>query len=284
MFGTARKLTARLNPRRFTPTDAIFPDIDATALAKDLKLVARGRSRGAEEQPANGLATLDPVESEIVEKVGEHRRRGLNAHDEHMRVYRARLAEALDAKARIETEAQTARTDFDTSARSWDDHVAHQRAMLEDRAVEYGAFRRDHGLKERTARNPGSLTFTIGLVLLMIVVESVLNDYFFAQSNAFGLFGGSMVAFVISIVNVGVSLWAGWFGRYAVHRRIGLKLIGIVVVLVWTAAAASFNLGVGHFRDVADGRPWDDAVVAALANFVERPVDLRSIEFWLLVF
>jgi hypothetical protein len=117
----------------------------------------------------------------------------------------------------------------------------------------------------------------------MIFVEAAMNGYFFAQSNVLGLLGGSLVATVISLVNVGFSMIFGWFSRWIVHRSFLGKMAGLAMLAIWTAFAAGFNLSVGHFRDTADGRLWNDAAIAALKNLVAGPVDLQSIESWLLV-
>jgi hypothetical protein len=98
-----------------------------------------------------------------------------------------------------------------------------------------------------------------------------------------GLLGGSLVALVIAVVNVGFSMILGWFGRWVVHRGAFQTVIGLLVIILWISFAAGFNLSVGHFRDVADGREWNDAAIAALGNLQASPVHLQSIESWLLV-
>ena len=283
MFGAVKKLSARLKPKRFTPSESVFPDIDSDGLIRQLDPAGKGAARGAEDLPLSATDGLDQVETEMVELVNEHRRRGLNSYDQHMQVYAQRLARAVDARAKIETEAETARTDFHASAKTWGNHLADLRNTLADRSHEYSAFRLRHGLIDRTARNPWPLILTLGLLFFMIFVEAIMNGYFFAQSNVLGLLGGWSVALVISVVNVGFSMVFGWFGRWIVHRSFFGKLVGLTVILIWLAFATGFNLSVGHFRDMVEGRLWNDAAIAALENLVASPVDLQSIESWLLV-
>jgi hypothetical protein len=112
MFGAAKNLSARLKTRQFSPSESVFPDIDSDGLIRQLNPAVKGAIRGAEDLPLSAMDGLDQVETEIIEIVNEHRRRGLNNYDQHIQVYAQRLARAVDARAKVGAEAETARMEL----------------------------------------------------------------------------------------------------------------------------------------------------------------------------
>lgn len=70
-------LVEKFRPDRFAPSTAIFPDIQAETLAKDLRADERGRERGEQDLPSPEDENLDVVEAEIVAAISEKRRKAL---------------------------------------------------------------------------------------------------------------------------------------------------------------------------------------------------------------
>ncbi len=101
------------------------------------------------------------------------------------------------------------------------------------------------------ARYPESSIFHFSLLLLIVLVETVANSYFFAQGNDLGLLGGYTQALLISVVNVGSSLLLGQYClRYLIHINIFLRIINFLIFFSYVVFIFVFNLGVGHYRDL----------------------------------
>jgi len=277
-----KQFITSLAPNRLIPSNSVFPEIDADKLAGDLKVVEFGRERGAADLPASDDDTLDPVEAKVVAEVNRLRVMGLNRFEEHMETYARRLREASNSKAELRTLAATAVTDYQTSVAIHHNALANHRQRVMERHVERKWFIADNRLR-RTAYDRSSLTFSLGLAAFLVLVESAMNGYFFSASNTLGLLGGMSVAVVISIVNVGFSLIAGFLARNANHVRWLRKLAGWLVVLLIVAAALVFNVAVAHFRDAAGTLSWDAAVLRAIETFRADPTALTSFESWLLL-
>jgi hypothetical protein len=82
------------------PTTAVFPPIDTEQLASDLALVREGAARGSRNQPRTDEDGLDAIESRIIERVGDLRRKGVDNYATNVRVYDARLAREVPESVR----------------------------------------------------------------------------------------------------------------------------------------------------------------------------------------
>lgn len=134
-------------------------------------------------------------------------------------------------------------------------------------------FRRHHQLS-READYPASALLQAGLLASLVLVESLANMYFFALGSDFGLIGGLIQALAISLVNVGLAVVVGFAClRNLVHRagwRRGLAGVGLGLFVSFTF---SFNLMVGHYRDLFAGDS-EAALVHVLPRVREAPFDL----------
>jgi hypothetical protein len=155
---------------------------------------------------------------------------------------------------------------------------------------EYLAFRRKNKLS-RTANYPDSHIFLVAVVLAILIVEAVLNGYFFAKANEFGLVGGVGQALITAGINVAI----GWlFGRFLFtqinHCSNGRRLTALIVVpLAFVFVVVFYNLFIGHFRDelasTADAANlvYADVGKDVLRSVLEDPVGLQNFDSWLLV-
>jgi hypothetical protein len=115
-------------------------------------------------------------------------------------------------------------------------------------------------------------------------VETLLNGILFAGKNELGLVGGGFIAFLISIVNIGVAGLAGYFARYARHSSFFGKLFGILIIAAWIAVSFVLNLAVAHFRDAVETLgDWATATLTSMDTLITTPFDLASMESWLLM-
>jgi hypothetical protein len=81
----------------FVPTSAVFPSIDSEKTARDLKLEDHGKSRGLANQPPSEAKDFDHIETGVIERIEELRRKGLENYETNRRVYNERLTRAGQA-------------------------------------------------------------------------------------------------------------------------------------------------------------------------------------------
>ncbi len=110
-------------------------------------------------------------------------------------------------------------------------------------------FAREHGIA-RDARYPGSRWLHLGLLAVLLLVESWANARFFAEATDFGLLGGFVGACGIALVNVGSAFITGWLGLPWLAYRNGIvRLLSLAGLLGALAFAGTFNLLVAGYRD-----------------------------------
>lgn len=267
----------------FVPTSAVFPSIDSDKISKDMKLEEKGAARGKENQPPSDVKEFDHVETGIIERIEELRRRGLENFETNRRIYNERLARAGYATKEVDIAAGTARGNFGAQVQSGQAAIEPQRDRL---AATYRW--RDHYREKNRLEHPAKefegWVKVFSLAIVLIVIEAAINAYLFSQGNEFGLLGGLLAAVIVSVVNVGCSAFLGYLTRYINKRNWLLKLGGLVFILSWLAFAVAMNLGVAHFRDgLESGTPWRVAAEAAVPSLLQNPLGLASIESWLLV-
>ncbi|MFT4013647.1 MAG: hypothetical protein QM682_09635 [Paracoccus sp. (in: a-proteobacteria)] len=262
---------------------SVFPSIDTKSIAGSLKLEEQGRTRGRQNQPPADASGHDHIETAIIERIEELRRKGLENYENNRRVYNERLARAGQASKEVDIAAGAARNDFGALVQVWRSRIVAVRERLNESYNWRNRYRQIHRL-ERPAHEFGGWTNVIALALILITLEAGMNSYLFSKGNEFGLLGGLLVAVIVSLVNVGASILLGYLARYLNHRNLILKLLGLAALAGWLGFAVAINLAVAHFRDgLEQGLEWAVAAQQAVPALIARPVALASIESWLLV-
>ncbi len=267
----------------FIPTSSIFPDIDTGKLERDLRPKEKAAARGKADLPPTGQIGLDGVEMDIVSRIEDARRRGLENFEHNRSVYSRRLRSAHTARSEIDTIAGTARGDFANEVKSYRSGMARVEEDVRKWNEALRRFRERHGLERPAYDRPG-LIKTCVIVLAFLIVETLLNGVLFAGKNELGFVGGGFIAFLISIVNVGFSGLSGVFARYAQYRRVMGRLVGCCVILIWIGGSLVLNLAVAHFRDAVQTLDsWSAATYASVETLLATPFELASMESWLLM-
>lgn len=267
----------------YSPSDAVFPEIDANRIAADLRLEKAAQKAGRGDLPKTEAVSFDGLEMQIIDRVDELRRKGLESYQDHFRVYNERLAKAGNARSFVAVAAGNARTDFLSAVKALRQKLVPEREHVRDAAAGLAAFRR-HNRLYRAAQTDYTMPAFWSAFAVFLLLETLLNGFLFAQKNEFGLLGGAVVAILVSLVNVSWSSLAGWNLRSINHISWLRKAQAVAVLAVWVAVAAVFNLAVAHFRDaVLVTDDWILAGERALAAFKIAPAGLGNIESWLLV-
>ena len=266
----------------FIPGSSIFPSIDSDKIAKELHLAEQGTTRGQENQPPSEAKEFDHIETGIVERIEELRRKGIENFETNRRVYNERLARAGSATKEVEVAAGTAKGEFGRQVQVWHSAIEGPRERLADTYRWRARYRQINRLEYPAKEFEGWLK-VFSMAIILIVLEAGMNTYLFSTGNEFGLLGGLFAAALVSVVNVGSSAILGYMARYVHRRNWFLKLFGLCFILGWVGFALVANLAVAHFRDGLEaGISWRPAAEQAVPALMSRPLELASIESWIL--
>lgn len=282
---------AILDPaRRWFKGDAVpqlvpglMKPIDADQLAEELRLAVRGQDDGSHELPPTHGGTLNAVEEEVIGRIMAE----WVIQKEHLitmlRAYRDRLAElnAVAEIAQLRLASSASLTRFAQSKQEMRGDLARLRGAYIEARNELSDFRIKHGLK-RPARSPSGRWTTVGLLFVLIAVESVMNGLFFAKGSETGLIGGVGTAFGISLVNVVFCFLLGLGpARYINWRGWTIRSVSLILTVAGLAGMLFIHLFAGHFRDAAASGN-SNAFATASNQIFSEPWRLADISSWYL--
>lgn len=275
--GTA--LARHSSPARAEHTETHTPYYE---LAERVDLVRHARAMGLENLPDRSAVTPNDVECAIEHEFRNRHRAALEAarSDLHgLTEEFTKLEDRLPSVGGLEVAPAAAAADLEREL-AVDRSVANARRELQARCRDERAFR--HRLRlDREARYPSSRLLHLGVVGLLVLIESVLNMGFFAASSALGLLGGFLVAVGVSLANAGSGLVAGFLAFRHLHARSPwLRAAAAFSAAAYVAGAVVFNLAVAHFRDLGSGQ---DAAGAALVDALRQPLGMSTVSAGLFI-
>ena len=276
-------LTRFLQP---APAVALNPalacDVDPAPLKRQLQIEQRARAAAQQELPPTEMTTLDSDQREIIAEV-DARVRQLNSHyDQKLRHYdseRQRI-DLTTHQVAIEHTAEQARLELQGMTTRNRPVLERDKTIVQDYRDAYHRFRKRHR-REVEANYPPSRSLTYGVLLIILVLESMFNAFFFAQGSSLGLLGGLLQALLFSLVNlafafvVTANLW-----RWTNHVDRHWRYIGYTSVVLALLLSLLLNLGIAHYRDLYPLQ-LDNTLVAAWMRLWRVPFELSQ-SGWLL--
>ena len=239
----------------------IAPSVSELVERFDLK--KHGRDRGRQELPPADSPRLDAPETEVIAHCEDRFTDQLAEYNKHRTV--------LEERMRTSDGAGAGDADVEQACLDIREAVEEERPELESLAGEaqqaigdLNQFKRDEKLT-RDADYPENRRLQVGVLLGLLVVETLVNGLFFGANLRTGTFGGVSYAVLISVFNViGLGLLAAVTYRWTKHRGT-MQVFGWVGLALVTVAAIGWNLFVGHYREAlaADYPPEPDAVQSA---------------------
>ncbi len=139
----------------------------------------------------------------------------------------------------------------------------------------------------RDANYEDSSIWYFFILLVLIVVESLINNQMFQKGAITGFFGGFGIAFFISLINVFGAFLVGAFWAklsWSIHQI--PKYFGYLGFGVWGMFTIYFNLFVGHTRSLFETGyqgELSEAGSAGLQNVLNSPFALTDFYSWLLI-
>ena len=261
-----------------------FGHSDITPTTNRLMLRERGLNRGRRNQPLTESRRLDEAENDVIALIQGEVANANNSLRQNLASCgdRGRL---LGLENLIQEIRNFAPLQFQEAALQGAKPMNALQDQTKARDEELKEFKTMHNLK-RTPDYPSAsqLYWYVGVICVLFLLEVVGNSYFLAKGSDFGLVGGFMEATLIAAVNIGISLYAGYWGvRECWHLNLRRKIRGYAVIAIWFAFTISFNLLVGHYRESAESTVLEGGGARAVESFLNSPLGLEEFQSFVLV-
>ena len=146
---------------------------------------------------------------------------------------------------------------------------------------EYEKFRNDNKI-ERSSISPRSGALATGIIIFILIIETMLNGYFFGKGNPLGLVGGWFLALILSLINITIGISVGkYILPYKNHISKNRKNFAILGYIFYLIFIFGFNFLIGHWRDISAL-----GIEASIDDFIIRtanPLFFEDIESILLI-
>ena len=240
----------------------------ASSLVERFRLKERGRERGQDGQPDTTQPTLDNVEMEVVGHCDELYAKQRGEYHHHRAALEERLQPLPSDRGADSLVENTCKEMRDAVSEERPDLAGLQREA-QHAIGEVNRFRLEEG-RTADADYPESRAWHWGILIALVLGETLVNGLFFGTNVEGGLLAGTTYAVLISVVNVGVLGWViAALLRQLYHRDPRRKVGGFVAVTTFAVVALFWNLFVAHYREALPPDypvPPDTTQVAQLAG------------------
>lgn len=159
-------------------------------------------------------------------------------------------------------------------------HEAFDGAKIAEGAVlrSYRYFLYQNKLK-REASYPDSAVLHWAFIILAVLIESIVNSFFFANASDLGLLGGLFQALFISLSNIGSALLVGIYVLpYKNHVDAKKRFKAKTATLLYIIFVSCFNLGAAHYRTLLESDPLN-AKSNTILHLFQDPLGI-NFEAW----
>jgi hypothetical protein len=260
-----------------------FPPIDVDGTVRKLRLRERALEQASRNMPGADSQGFDTVEQDVVNEIDTEANTRYQEYLFNQKTYGDRQGDlgipALKVKIGSVTDAAIA--DFGKAVQGGKDELFARANSVIDHINELTEFRRENALR-RPAFNLGGRNKKIGLLLILLSFEAVLNGTFLAQGSVYGIAGGILKATVIAGVNIAIAWLVGFYvARGLAHKNWGLKILCGLIIVGYLGLAFGFNLWVAHYRTALAIDPFEAATLS-LRSWKGDPFGIEDGESWLL--
>jgi hypothetical protein len=258
-----------------------FPQLDLAAMSERLQLRERAEENGRENRPPSNASQPDRVESEIVEIVQEEYARTVDIYRQGLENYDKRInimtIETLGVE--IIGTTQDAVAEYTLVAHKAQDEISLDRKDLDDVEEEFKDFKALNKLRRGCRFPEGHLTH-IGIVLLVLLLDTAANGYLLSSRDEFGFLGGMLQAILVAGINVSLGFLAGRIALpNIIHRSMSRRIGGITSFTILLGLILALNLSFAHYRDLSV-LGVADPEQKTLSEILETPLVLHDVKSW----
>jgi len=267
--------------------DTLFEQLDFDKLKAELNVEMLAKQQAMSNKPPTESLSLDAIEQKITNYFTERLSQVKQQIFKKIASYE-HLAMRVNDITTILTEARYASEEFLQNITTFQEgakqRIKELKHELNVKKTDLKNFKIANALT-REAAYPTSKVLYIGIIMIILLSETLLNAYFFAKGNELGLIGGAAQALIISVINMTLAFFLGSFlvKRLNLVNKSALYRYSITLALVLSAVLILlFNLLVGHLR-VQLGIDPENAYVNSILSFQQNPFGLHEFDSIVLV-
>jgi hypothetical protein len=255
----------------------LFPPLNLEQVYKELRLAERGKENGSRNIPSSASDVEDTAESDILAEIERRARKAAEDYRSQLELYEGRIRNAADLtghEAMINAAGEGALVDFKVQSKDDIDFLHNVVTEVQGREQEFSAFKK----KNRLDRNPYAISKTERIIrglfiAIFILVESLLNGFFFAKGSERGIIGGFIQAITLSVLNVGPAIIFALYGRPLLyHIQRSKNILGVLFTLCYASWAIGLNLLIGHYRGLFIQKADVVSVSEVASRFISSPL------------
>jgi hypothetical protein len=276
-------LTGR-RPRRGDPLLEVLPEFDVEALLAELRIRERAAENGRHEIPATSDVQPDGPQALIIQRIEQAIHEGRSHLETHLfnLTHRIRATNVVPDCAALEALPAGLEHDLDALIRLHGERVAPLREKYFSLRRQLDEFRARFRLRWEPRAHDSHLLH-VGVLLAVVVGESLLNGRYLARADEFGLLGGMTNAFVIALLNVMASFFLGRSTVWLAGARPAFRILGAVAGLAFLVWACLYNLVIAHARDLLGDSIDYGVVLRGIGRIWESPLVFQDVGSWLLL-
>ena len=237
----------------FHGTSLDFPEIDINQAIEALEVKEEATKDGESNIPNSERENLGGTESRYTASFEGDKTFHINNSLERVAILEK---EAWDTK--LESKLATFNNFTKTITEKFDDIITKGKAELllvkkrrSEIKKEYEKFRTDNRI-ERSSITPRSGALATSIIISVLILESLLNGYFFGKGNPLGVVGGWFLALILSSINIFIGITVGkYILPFKNHISFSKRNLAILGYLIYLVAIIGFNFIVGHWRDIS---------------------------------
>ena len=180
-----------------------------------------------------------------------------------------RDAASLPTKPEVDYVVKSTQASVQQMRRDAAGRLCRARQQFEEAEAHREHFKQTNKCLVRRAKSPRSSLEYMTSLLIVLLLESSMNAWFFASAGA-GLLGGLLQAMLISSANISAAFLVGFVGVRALYHPGHLqRTMGKALVAGWAVCLLGFSLTTAKFRDAI-------AVAPDVASTLTLPALLRD--------
>jgi len=281
--GAFGKLLNVLRSQRiYVPSTLTFPQLDLAAASARLSLAERGEQNGRENRPPTTATQSDVAESEIIEIIHEEYARAVDIYRQGLETYDRRIHgnSALETLGvQILGASQDATSDYNLLSLKAQEEILFNREDLFETEKELNKFKSVNKL-DRGCRDPDGHFIHIGVILIVLLLDTIANGYLLSGRDEFGLLGGMLQAILVAAMNVAFGFAAGRLALpNIIHRSVLRRVGGFIGLSILLGLIFVLNLSFAHYRDLSVIGVDNPGQRALLESWI-TPFIFRDVKSW----
>lgn len=253
-------------------------------LKDELQIEVNARQQGSMNRPSSDSISPDPYETKIfnffyakLSFIKQEIYKKLSIYDKLTN----KLSEINQFLAESKYASGDFKHDITTLIQKYKNNIRDIEKELKLKSDDLKNFKSKNNIY-REASYPDSKIFHFSIIIFILLIETMLNSYFFAKGSELGLLGGASQAIIISLVNIILAFFLSKIIRYTNIAKVFLKYSAYIMALGILFVVFTFNILVGHLRIYLVESP-DTAYRDAITSFKENPFNLSDFNSVILV-